>query len=216
VSGRKLAGITLALSVMFGVFTVRATAQAADTGAAARGLAVAERILEAPSPEAAYASLSPSERADFDAANLPATAELTESSPVLVAQKRAASADADGSVLIEYCWSWVQSGRYKSLVGLTLFTYGNTVEVCYQNRNSTVTSIRVFNMWNEVKSVGWREKHEPVAKTYNARWEGRGLSQHFLAFGAGGWDINHPTTCLQQRLSGNGHDRRALISCNLS
>ncbi|MCG8914773.1 hypothetical protein L6E12_03050 [Actinokineospora sp. PR83] len=46
-------------------------------------------------------------------------------------------------------------------------------------------------------------------------WEGRGVAQYYFVLGVGGWDVQHPTTCLQGRVNANGVDKLASLSCNI-
>jgi hypothetical protein len=81
--------------------------------------------------------------------------------------------------------------------------------------NGSVYSVWVDGAGGETSTPGWRIAHAPTTSTLNVGWEGRGLARYYFVFGAGGWDLIHPSDCIQQLLNANGHDHRSTRSCDL-
>jgi hypothetical protein len=111
------------------------------------------------------------------------------------------------------CWAMQDSVSAKSLVGITLYTAGQSTEVCVSG--GSVYYVTVYNVWQQVSAVGWRYDHRNVS-TFNASWEGRGLVQWEFILGSYGVDIQHAYPCLQGRLNANGSSNLWNTSCNLS
>ena len=217
---------TIAAVTLAAIATWVAPASASAAPSASLGLQVAERVQASADPAAAYHSLSTQDRAAFDAANRLDHTELSVSAAglnsnagktLLPAQAEALLATPVGqSALAAYsgCWAMQTKGAAKALAGNTLYTYGQSTEVCV--RSSAVYYVKVYNVWDETSTPGWRIDKNPTTTTFNAGWEGRGRAQYYFVLGAGPWDVQHPTTCLQLRLNRDGSHYAASYSCNLS
>lgn len=158
--------------------------------------------------------LSPSDRAAFDGATKPATIEMSSheenhdvNEPEAVTSKAKVAA-ASG------CRSWHYTGYAKATFGNMLYTFWQTTTVCASG--GRVTSVAVSDLGGETRALGWRIAKSPTKATKNVSWEGRGLGQYYFVLGAGGWDVQHPSSCLQVRINANLKDRRMLLSCDLA
>jgi hypothetical protein len=174
-------------------------------------LALAKQVFESSDPTAAYAALSEADRLKIDAATLPHSLEVTskEIDPSNIHPEGAVS---PGESAWSGCWGLHQTFLRKALLGNTLYTYWQNTYVCV---NGTVYSVWVDGAGGETSTPGWRIANPPTTSTLNVSWEGRGLARYFFVFGAGGWDLQHPSDCIQQLLNSNGHDHRSTRSCDL-
>jgi hypothetical protein len=111
------------------------------------------------------------------------------------------------------CWAWNQTYERKAILGNTLYTYWQTTKVCAVN--GRVTSVAVTNADGETSTPGWRIAGAPRKSAKSVGWEGRGLARFYFVLGSGGFDVQSPSNCIQQRLNANGRDRRSMSSCNL-
>lgn len=228
-SAMSLAGpIRTLLVLAIGVFVLGSAAEAnAAPGAAAKGLSIAANVFSAQNPETAYRALSTTDRAAFNAVERVAHAEQTTklagmganantnvSHSAAAVLKQNARPGASVSAAFNGCWAMQVSGGATAAAGNTLYTYGQSTQVCVAN--SRVTGVAVYNVWDETSTPGWRVDKPATTRTFNAGWEGRGLAQYYFVLGAGPWDIAHPTTCLQLRLNGDGSHYASSRSCNLS
>jgi hypothetical protein len=173
-----------------------------------RGLTLAEQVYNADDPIKARSALTVEEQNLLDSVTQPATLDVES---LLIPD-----AETLGAATLKAftgCWAMNQVYERKALLGNTLYTYWQTTQVCAQN--GQVTSVAVTNADGETSTPGWRIAHAPTTSTKNVRWEGRGLARYYFVFGAGGWDLQHPSDCIQQRLNANGHDHRSMSSCNL-
>jgi hypothetical protein len=179
---------------------------------ATEGLAIASRVFEAADPAAAYAGLSAEERAKVDGVTTPGEVEVEET----LVDKQGEELDASAVVLASYsgCYEWHQKYLMKSHWGNTVYSYWQSTSVCVSR--GSVISVRVYDTGGETSTPGWRIVHDPTTATKNVGWEGRGKAQYYFVFGAGGWDLVHPSDCIQQRLNANGHDHLTSASCDLA
>jgi hypothetical protein len=184
-----------------------------STPGAQEGLDLASRVFEASDPARAYSALSDEERVKVDAVTLPASLEVSES---LVDANGKEIPSSDLRMHPENysgCYGWHQTYKRTALLGNTLYTYWQTTSVCVSN--GTVTGVSVTDAGGETSTPGWRIDKGPDLATKNVGWEGRGVAHYHFVFGTGGWDVQHPTDCVQQRLNGNGHDHLSSGSCDL-
>lgn len=211
--------VTVAAAALLGAGHAAQAAPAAQSGTA-----IAKQVFASADPHAAYNKLTAAQRASFNSVELPAVVKADVSAKGLGSNdgRTLSSAQLGGSVesamkVIPYysgCWAMAFSGGAKAAAGNTLYTYGQSTEVCVSN--NSVTAVYVYNVWDETSTPGWRIDKDPTTKTFNAGWEGRGLAQYYFVLGVAGWDVQHPTTCLQGRLNGNGYNYLVNYSCNLS
>lgn len=205
---RILVGLSV---VMIGLAVAPVAAQASpvpaktDTSAAT---AVVAKVFNSADPHAAYNALSASDKALFTAAETPGTLSHTGNGAGV-------GYDAGPAVTPNFsgCWAMQDSFSQKALAGNTLYSGGQSTEVCVSG--GSVYYVAVYNIWQSVSTPGWRYDHRDVS-TFNAGWEGRGLVQWEFILGAGGWDIQHSYPCLQGRLNANGYSYLWNLSCNLS
>jgi hypothetical protein len=181
------------------------------SAAAQEGANIASKVFEASDPKAAREQLSPAEREKFDKATMPASLEVSEEKRVPISGEEAKAGEqaAAGSD----CYGYNQTFKRKAALGNTLYTYWQSTHVC--RRNGRITSVKVTNAGGETSTPGWRIDKGPNVATKNVGWEGRGNAQYHFVLGVGGWDIAHPTDCIQQRVNVNGHSHRSMPSCNL-
>lgn len=199
---------------------------AANAATVEQGTSVGTSVFSSQNPQAAYRALGASERAAFDSvhkvdrtsttvrAQGVGANEGTRLSPSRAAKLGSTRRGALVSPRYSGCWAMQVSGSARAAAGNTLYTYGQSTQVCV--RNNRVSGITVYNVWNETSTPGWRIDKRPTTSRFNAGWEGRGLAQYYFVLGAGGWDIQRPTTCLQLRLNANGYNYSHSRSCNLS
>jgi hypothetical protein len=197
---RGLGALVLVLCAVLGT-------QQAASAAVPDGAAIAKRVFGFANPKTAYAALSPQEKLAFDKYETPMSVTTTGVAPSLAAKSVLAAAAFKG------CWARSSSQSVRNAIGATLYSYGQSTQVCVSG--GKVTSVTVYNTWHSVSGFGWRWDGESTT-TYNVAWEGRGLAQGKFILGAGGWDIMHDYPCLQLRLNANGHDIGASMSCNLN
>ena len=178
-----------------------------------RGLIIARTVFDGADPKASYEKLNAKDKAAFDAVELPVSQTTTITSLV---GPRNTGESTSGVMTASFsgCWAMQTSDSLKAAAGNTIGTFGQSTNVCVSG--GSVTSVQVFNMWNETSTPGWRIDKNPQGATYNVGWEGRGRSQHYFVLGAGGWDIQHVSPCLQLRLNADGYHFATSRSCNLS
>jgi hypothetical protein len=121
--------------------------------------------------------------------------------------------DAATAAKFHGCWSVHATGGRKGFFGNTLYTFWQTTKVCANA--GKVTSVAVLGAGGETSTPGWRIAHAPNTSKLNVGWEGRGLAQYHFVLGAGPWDIQHPSDCLQLRLNADGKHFRVMLSCDL-
>jgi hypothetical protein len=172
--------------------------------------ALLDRVLNAADPNAAYAQLSAADRAEFDSLTRPAgdpiaTTTISGDSPAI-------TPDAATAAKFNGCWSVHAHNGAKALAGNTLYTFWQTTQVCA--RAGKVTSVAVTSAGGETSTPGWRIAHAPTTSKLNVGWEGRGLATYHFVLGAGPWDIQHPSDCIQLRLNADGKHFRAMSSCD--
>ncbi len=182
------------------------------TAEAKEGLTLAERVFDAADPAAAYAALDAEQRAKVDGVTTLGELVVQETFIDEKGQVSAVRPDAAPSSF-SGCYSKHKKHKRKALLGNTLYTYWQSTRVCVSNGH--VTSVKVHGADGETSTPGWRIAHGPKTKTKNVGWEGRGLAKYYFVLGAGGWDIQHPSDCIQQRLNANGHDHVSSGSCDL-
>lgn len=176
-----------------------------------------QRVFNAANPGAAYEQLTAEDRTIVDHATQPYGDPDThfEIAPVDDAEGTE-STDAHADALqarFSGCWALHFTGARKAILGNTLYTYWQNTNVCVSG--GKVTKVSVTNAGGETRTLGWRITHEPTTSTYNAGWEGRGKAQYYFVLGVGGWDIQHPSDCLQGRLNADGSHYRVMTSCDL-
>jgi hypothetical protein len=179
-----------------------------------------QHVFTAADPASAYNQLSADEQSKVDLATRPYGDLITHSELVPVADEpadEAASAAGEPSHVAAAkfagCWALHFTGKRKAFFGNTLYTYWQNTNVCVSG--GKVTKVWVTDAGGETSTPGWRITHAPTTSTYNARWEGRGKGQYYFVLGVGGWDIQHPSDCLQGRLNADGSHYRAMTSCDL-
>jgi hypothetical protein len=158
-----------------------------------------------------YAQLSAADRAEFDSLTQPAgdpsvTTTLDGNTPAI-------TPDAAAAAKFNGCFSVHATGGRKALFGNTLYTFWQTTKVCA--KGGKVTSVAVTSAGGETSTPGWRIAHAPTTSKLNVGWEGRGLAAYHFVLGAGPWDIQHPSDCIQLRLNADGKHFRAMSSCDL-
>jgi hypothetical protein len=173
--------------------------------------AVLDRVMKAADPQAAYAQLSAADRAEFDSLTRPAgepsvTTTLDGNTPAI-------TPDAATAAKFNGCFSVHATGGRKAFFGNTLYTFWQTTKVCA--KGGKVTSVAVTSAGGETSTPGWRIAHAPTTSKLNVGWEGRGKAAYHFVLGAGPWDIQHPSDCLQLRLNADGKHFRVMTSCDL-
>ena len=172
--------------------------------------ALLDKVLNAADPQAAYNQLSSEEKAEFDSLTKPAgdpTVNTTVTGGAPAITPDVATAKFTG------CWGMHATGGAKALAGNTLYTFWQDTGVCV--KNGKVTSVSITNAHGETSTPGWRIAHAPTTSKLNAGWEGRGLAEYHFVLGAGPWDIQHPSDCLQLRLNADGKHHRVFYGCDL-
>jgi hypothetical protein len=208
----RYAFLALALaSVAVGCAAPTGDAPSEAPAQAQEGLAIATRVFASENPTDAYAALRDEERAKFDGVTTPGELQMSETFVDMGGKE--ITPESTMTPAYSGCYGWHQTYGRKALFGNTLYTYWQSTSVCVSN--GTVTSVSVYDAGGETSTPGWRITHSPTTATKNVYWEGRGKAQYYFVFGAGGWDIQHPTDCIQQRLNGNGHDHVSSSSCDL-
>jgi hypothetical protein len=175
-------------------------------------LALAKRVFEAADPKAAYSALGEADRLKVDGVTLPHTLEIHDSEPE-PSDVQNPGPYAPGSSAYTGCRSIHATGSKKALFGNTLYTFWQDTHICA--KNNSVNKVWVSGANGETSTPGWRIAHAPTTTALNVRWEGRGVARYYFVFGAGGWDIQHPTDCLQGLVNANGRDSRVTRSCDL-
>lgn len=194
-----------------------------------RGLALAEQVYNAHDPVQFRSDLTVEEQNLVDRVTLPAAskvhsrliggAENRDAENLLAyingAENRGAENHGAENLLAAYtgCWGLHQKDEVTAPLGNTLYTYWQTTRVCA--RNGRVTSVSVTDAGGETKTPGWKIAHAPTKMKKNVGWEGRGVAQYYFVLGTGGYDIQNPTECIQQRLNGNGVDHLFTRDCSL-
>lgn len=173
-------------------------------------LGVARQVFQAADPTAAYDALSAQDRAKFEVATQPVAVEVT-ATPIGV--------QPGGVIPMAYsgCWGMHFTGAAKALAGNTIYTFWQSTWVCASG--GSVYDVWLEDVGGETSTPGWRIEKDPTTSTKNVGWEGRGKAQYYFVLGVGGWDVSHPTTCLQGRLNANGYDYSGLVggsACDLA
>jgi hypothetical protein len=192
----------LTIMMIIGGAGLAHAAPAAAPAEARAGLAVAQQVFAAAKPKDAYDRLSAAERKRFDDVVRPASHKVSTSAEPL---KAAAAAGP--------CWRLHRTGEYKGRAGNTLYTFWQTSSICV--RNKKVYKVKVESAGGETSTPGWRIAQKPSLSTKNVSWEGRGLARYHFVLGAGGWDIQHPSDCLQVRLNADKRHSSSSLSCNI-
>jgi hypothetical protein len=173
-------------------------------GGAPEAESVAKRVFQSEDPAAAYGQLSPAEREKLRAVMTPGPAEIVE--------EKIVGAPPTTLRAFNGCWAVHATARRKAAAGNTLYTYWQTTRVCA--RKGKVTNISVYEAGGETSTPGWRIDKKPDRSVRNVGWEGRGLALYHFVLGAGPWDIQTPTDCLQLRLNADGRHHRSMGSCD--
>lgn len=192
------------------------TAPASDNEVLAPYQPLLQRVFNAADPVAAYDQLNAEDRAIVDRATQPYGDLEThfETAPADDAEGLDANAHADAlHAKFSGCWALHFTGKRKAFFGNTIYTYWQNTNVCASG--GKVTKVSVTNAGGETSTPGWRIRHAPATSTYNPGWEGRGKAQYYFVLGVGGWDIHHPSDCLQGRLNADGSHYRVMTSCDL-
>ncbi len=168
-----------------------------------QGLTLAQQVYSAVDPIRARSALTVEEQDLVDGVTQPATVEV-ESQRV---------GGPETPLAYTGCWALNQKYEAKALFGNTIYTYWQTTRVCAQN--GRVTSVAVTYADGETSTPGWRIAHAPTTSTLNVGWEGRGLARYYFVLGTAGYDLQHPSDCIQLRLNANGYNYRSMSSCNL-
>ena len=195
-----------------GVETPSVGSKEVSTAAAQEGVDIAAKVFEASDPADARKQLSAAEREKFDKATMPAELEITEEKRVPLSDDEAKD-DDETAKAGRNCYGYNQTFKRKAALGNTLYTYWQSTHVC--RRGGRITSVKVTNAGGETSTPGWRIDKGQNVSTKNVGWEGRGNARYHFVLGVGGWDIAHPTDCIQQRVNANGHSHRSMPSCNL-
>ena len=194
---RRSLKIIVALLTSVSIFGVSNPAGAATSTSS--GDAIVSKVFKTNDPQNAYQKLNKSQKQAFDKTMKVANVEVTmtptrrASQPVTPGMVRAAAYNG--------CWSLSITGRAKNSVGKVLYTYWQTTAICANNNR--VTAVWMDNAGGETSTPGWRIERGPDLTTRNVGWEGRGIAQYHFVLGVGGYDIQHPTNCLQGRLNGS-------------
>jgi hypothetical protein len=175
-----------------------------DQEIVSEGLALAERVYNSNDPIKARSALTVEEQDLLDSVTQPSTFDVEFRSSISPAQNLARFTG---------CWALNQKVEAQALLGNTLYTYWQTTQVCANY--GTVTSVAVTYADGETSTPGWKIGRAPTKSAKNVGWEGRGLARYYFVLGAGPWDLQHPSDCIQQRLNANGRDHRYTPSCNL-
>ncbi|SBW23414.1 putative secreted protein [Candidatus Protofrankia californiensis] len=203
-------GVVAALVAGTTVFS--AVSASADTQAA-NGVKVADKVFSSSSPKAAYDALSESDRVAFTASTTVDRIETHTVGKGLGANAGKTANSFDGAVAASGCWYFTFRGRAKAAAGNTLYTYWQNTAVCA--RKGRITAVWTDNVDGETSTPGWRIDKDPTTKTKNVGWEGRGVARYYFVLGVGGWDIQHPTTCLQGRVNADRVHYAVSRSCNI-
>ncbi len=215
-----------AVAAVVAIGTWAMPAQAAPPYAATSALQVATRVEASTDPTAAYLELNARDRAAFDSVRKVARNEVTVTAegvgatagrlmPAQSARELASSVEGQSfRATFRGCWALKVSSSGKARAGNTLFTYGQSTRICV--KKGRASSVRVYNVWDETSTPGWRVDKPATRTTFNAGWEGRGRAKYYFVLGVGGWDIQHPTTCLQLRLNRDASHYQANRTCDLS
>ena len=190
--------LLVATTVISSMFALTANAGILEQRTA--GLDLAERVYGSENPDEVIQSLNPEELELLKGVTTPG---VLEESTEFLSTPRAYSG----------CWAMRTKTGRKALLGNTLYTYWQTTQVCVSS--GKVTSVSITEADGETSTPGWRIAHDPTKATKNVGWEGRATAKYYFVLGAGPWDVQHPTDCLQLRLNGNGHDSRSLTDCSL-
>lgn len=187
------------------LFTAMAfTAQAGIEEQRKLGLNAAERVYSSEDPETVIKGLSAEELKALQDVMTPGEVEDL----IVPDDQLQAQVDYSG------CYSRnAKSGR-KALSGNMLYTYWQTTEVCVVE--GKVTSVKITEADGKTHILGWTMARNPKKDTKNLGWEGRSNATYYFIFRGGGpWHVQHPTDCLQLRLSSNGRNSRLMKDCNL-
>jgi hypothetical protein len=114
------------------------------------------------------------------------------------------------------CWSVNARGSSTAAAGNTLYTYWQTTKICVSSGRVSSVSVPSTLVGGETSTPGWRIDKPATTSVLDVDWEGRGLAQYYFVLGVAGYDIQHPTTCLQQRLNANLVSKLSNTSCSLS
>jgi hypothetical protein len=176
-------------------------------------LAIAKEVFSSKTPLATFLALGKADKAAFLSAETP-TANYVATRYVGLGRNSGRTVrQISAAPTFSGCWAAANSGGARSAIGITLYTYGHSVEVCVSS--GRVYYVTVYNQYFTVNAPGWREDHYS-SKTENVGWEGRGLTQWEFILGIAGYDVEHTYPCLQIRLNANGHSLAGSASCNLS
>jgi hypothetical protein len=199
---------------LLGTMSVSAfgSSTAVDSSEVTHAKAVAATVFASADPKAAYSALSAADRTAFDMLEQP-TALHTATTATKIDAKLLTAQQAVSPAYVG-CWAMAADDYASDALGLTLYEYGQTTDVCVGSAGS-VYQIDVYNVWNHIDMAGWRFDHSDPA-TSNVGWEGRGLAKFLFILGSGGWDIQNDNPCLQLRLNADGHSSLVTESCNLS
>ena len=167
------------------------------------GATIARRVLASRNPAATYRRLPAAKKRAMRYAIAPTRVRTRHTKIRMIAQGNAA------------CWQEMARSEVHSAAGITLYSFWQATKVCTsKNKVVTVSVIKPLT-GAETSTLGWRLRRGVDVTVYNAGWEGRGLARFAFVFGAGGWNLLHPTNCLQQRLNADHRNFLQLTSCNL-
>jgi hypothetical protein len=141
----RIVGATLAAMIIAAL--AAPPAQAATP--ADLGLAIARKVLASASPHVAYAKLSSQEKTLFDDVERPTNVQA--STTIRPVSSLVKPQDALAAAAYTRCWAMQNSGYAKAAAGNTLYTYGQSVQVCV--RSGSVTSVTVYNVWQETATT---------------------------------------------------------------
>jgi hypothetical protein len=160
-----------ALAMLLAVLMVPGAAHATEKSQLNAGLALAKRVAVAPSPASAYAKLSASERALFDATTTPVT-ESVETTTVPASSITLAAVGG--------CWSTYQTWKSVGALGNVIYTWWQGFQWC--GSGGSVTTHSVYVRGGETATPGWSYDGHGGSGGRNMGWEYRQYTQEKFSF----------------------------------
>jgi len=180
--------------VMFTMIGTQA-ASASTAPAAGSGAAIAEQVLDAANPVAAYNALTDAQKAAYGSAEEPVsvTAQVANVSPAVAG-----------------CWDAYVLYDWKAAAGNTVYTTWQGLNWC---ANGSITKWHVYVRGGETSTPGWSYEGNDGQGARNVGWEVRQYTQQKFTFGIGQYGYS-TSPCTQIR---GGHTGlyATQASCNL-
>lgn len=179
--------------------------------------AVWDSISSSSDPEAAYDSLSDSDRAAFDSYMLPASSE--ETMTLTPADASAEAAVSSGEVQTQYSSMqeakaatsasssacWIGNVKYTKKAAFGNAIWDTYTEGSWCAKGSTITSAKYSRSWSTIAAIGWRDGGKIGSGSGITSNKARIWSQRKMILGSGGWDVQRITPCV--RLNGDSRGR---------